>query len=226
MTALKNNKEEVDYDKIKKEESDKLVKNCRKPEGDLGEKMIKRMNKSHEKLAHWGVSHLNICPDDIILDIGCGGGVNVKRFSSMSKNKIYGLDYSKKSVEESIKYNSEGIETGQVGILEGSVSNIPFEDESIDIVTGFETIYFWPDLKEDLKEIKRVLKRDGAIFICNEEVNDGHIEERLGERMKLLDMYVPSEDELGQMLADTGFKDVTTFTKANTKWVCAIGRKE
>ena len=44
--------------------------------------------------------------------------------------------------------------------------------------------------------------------------------------MKLLDMYVPSEDELGQMLADTGFKDVTTFTKANTKWVCAIGRKE
>ncbi len=212
--------------KIKKSETDELLINCRKPEGELGEQMIKRMNKSHESLAKWGVSHLNVCEDDVVLDIGCGGGVNVKRFASMTKGKVYGLDYSSKSVEESKKYNASEIENGQVEILEGSVSNIPFEDESIDIVTGFETIYFWPDLKEDLKEIKRVLKSDGAIFICNEEVNDGHLEERLGERMKLLGMYVPSEDELGEMLADIGFKDVTTFTKEDTHWLCAIGRKE
>ncbi len=226
MCPEENELSQEEINKIKKSETDELLINCRKPKGELGEQMIKRMNKSHENLAQWGVSHLNICEDDVILDIGCGGGVNVKRFSSMTNAKVYGLDYSEKSVEESMKYNAKEIEKGQVEILEGSVSNIPFEDESIDIVTGFETIYFWPDLKEDLKEIKRVLKSDGAIFICNEEINDGHIEERLGERMKLLDMFVPSEDELGQMLADTGFKDVTTFTKEETHWLCAIGRKE
>ncbi|WP_461462347.1 class I SAM-dependent methyltransferase [Methanobrevibacter sp.] len=226
MCPKQNELNQEEIDKIKKSETDELLINCRKPKGELGEQMIKRMNKSHENLAQWGVSHLNICEDDVILDIGCGGGVNVKRFSSMTNAKVYGLDYSEKSVEESIKYNAKEIEKGQVEILKGSVSNIPFEDESIDIVTGFETIYFWPDLKEDLKEIKRVLKSDGAIFICNEEINDGHVEERLGERMKLLDMFVPSEDELGQMLADTGFKDVTTFTKGETHWLCAIGRKE
>ena len=226
MCPEENELSQEEINKIKKSETDELLINCRKPKGELGEQMIKRMNKSHENLAQWGVSHLNICEDDVILDIGCGGGVNVTRFSSMTNAKVYGLDYSEKSVEESMKYNAKEIEKGQVEILEGSVSNIPFEDESIDIVTGFETIYFWPDLKEDLKEIKRVLKSDGAIFICNEEINDGHIEERLGERMKLLDMFVPSEDELGQMLADTGFKDVTTFTKEETHWLCAIGRKE
>lgn len=44
------------------------------------------MNESHEKLARWGVSHLDIENNDIILDIGCGGGVNVKRFSEMAPN--------------------------------------------------------------------------------------------------------------------------------------------
>nr|WP_233126318.1 class I SAM-dependent methyltransferase [Methanobrevibacter sp. 87.7] len=225
MTNEEKPMSDEEIKEIKKNESDELLINCRKPEGELGEQMIERMNKSHESLARWGVSHLNICENDNILDIGCGGGVNVKRFSEMTKGKVYGIDYSPKSVEESKKYNKENIDNGQVEIYEGSVSELPFEDNSLDVVTGFETIYFWPDLENDLKEIYRVLKEDGAIFICNEESKDENLEERMGDRIKLLGMTVLSEDELGHLLYDAGFKNVTTFTKKDTHWLCAIARK-
>ena len=90
---------------IRSQEEKELIINARKPEGELGDKLLDRMNESHESLAQWGVSHLDIAKDDVILDIGCGGGVNVERFLKMTENKVYGLDYSEVAVEKSAKLN-------------------------------------------------------------------------------------------------------------------------
>lgn len=213
---------------------EKLIKNARKPEGEYGEKMIERMNKSHETLAQWGVSHLNIDSSDIILDIGCGGGVNVQRFSKMApEGKIYGLDYSEVSVEKSKELNKDDIDAGHVEIVQGSVSELPFEDNTFDLVTGFETVYFWPDFINDLKEVKRVLKNDGSIFICNEASGSDEDKNLMKEHINLLGMTVYTEDELGDCLIEAGFSEVLTFsnhetdklTHKDTDWVCAIARK-
>ena len=45
---------------------------------------------------------------------------------------------------------------GRVKILNASVSSLPFQDKSIGLATAVETIYFWPDLKNDFKEVYRV----------------------------------------------------------------------
>ena len=107
-----------------------------------------------------------------ILDIGCGGGKNIERFAKqISENgRVVGIDYSEVSVEKSTKLNQEFIDQGIVNVLQVSVSEMPFYDETFDIVTGFETIYFWPDFINDLKEVNRVLKKDGLVFFCNEAV--------------------------------------------------------
>ena len=54
-------------------EDKKLIKNARKPEGELGHEILDRMNKSHENMAVWGVSHFEINADDKILDIDVAG---------------------------------------------------------------------------------------------------------------------------------------------------------
>ena len=46
--------------------------NMRKPEGKLGNIQLKSMNKEHTPVSLWGLKHLNISPDDVILDIGMG----------------------------------------------------------------------------------------------------------------------------------------------------------
>ncbi|MDR0912279.1 MAG: methyltransferase domain-containing protein [Methanobrevibacter sp.] len=204
-----------------------LILNARKPKGELGSKMIDRMNKSHENLAQWGVSHLNIDVNDVILDIGCGGGVNVKRFSEIATGgKVYGMDYSSLSVEKSQDLNKIAIEEGSVEIIQGSVSDIPFEDETFDLITAFETVYFWPDFLNDLKEAYRVLKDNGTIFICNEAVGDKEVIEKMKEHIDLLDMKIYSEDELKSALLDAGFVDIKTFRKEGTNWMCVLATKD
>ena len=102
---------------IRSEEEKELIINARKPVGELGDKLLDRMNESHESLAQWGVSHLDITNDDVILDIGCGGGVNVERFLKMTENKVYGLDYSEIAVEKSTKLNQDAIDEGRCEVI-------------------------------------------------------------------------------------------------------------
>ena len=195
-------------------------------------KLIDKMNVNHEGLAKWSLSHLDISKDNVILDIGCGGGVNVKRFLKMTENKVYGIDYSELAVERSIKLNKSAVDEGKCEIIKGSVSNLPFNDNSFDIVTGFETVYFWPDFVNDLKEVLRVLKDDGVIFIANEALpKEG--DERQKELIELLDMKIYSEDELVESLKMAGFSNVTTyikdskdsFTGEDAEWICVIAQK-
>ena len=218
---------------IRSEEEKELIINARKPVGELGDKLLDRMNESHESLAQWGVSHLDISKDDVILDIGCGGGVNVERFLQMTENKVYGLDYSEIAVEKSTKLNQDAIDEGRCEVIQGSVSELPFEDNNFDIVTGFETVYFWPDFVNDCKEVRRVLKDDGIMFICNEAIPDEE-DERQKELIDLLDMKIFSEDEFDEYLREAGFSDIICFSKAGpdslnrelvTGWLCVIARK-
>ena len=218
---------------IRSEEEKELIINARKPVGELGDKLLDRMNESHESLAQWGVSHLDILKDDVILDIGCGGGVTVERFLKMTENKVYGLDYSEIAVEKSTKLNQKAIGEGRCEIIQGSVSELPFEDNTFDIVTGFETVYFWPDFVNDCKEVRRVLKDDGIMFICNEAIPDEE-DERQKELIDLLDMKIFSEDEFDEYLREAGFSDIICFSKSGpdsvdrelvTGWLCVIARK-
>ncbi|MBE6508497.1 MAG: class I SAM-dependent methyltransferase [Methanobrevibacter sp.] len=208
-------------------ESKELIKNARKPVGELGHQILDRMNKSHENMAQWGVSHFQIESDSIILDIGCGGGRNIERFAEqISKNgKVVGIDYSEVSVEKSIELNMKFIEEGIVKILQGSVSAMPFDDETFDIVTGFETIYFWPDFINDLKEVHRVLKKDGLVFFCNEAVYREGEMEKFKDLIELLDMKIYSEEVLKKLLEKTGFKDFKAFINDENDWICVTARK-
>lgn len=205
-------------------ENEELLINARKPKGELGNEILDRMNESHENMAQWGVSHLDIANDDVILDIGCGGGVNVARFLQMSEDKVYGLDYSEVSVEKSIELNKEFIDEGRCEIIQGSVSELPFDDESFDIVTGFETVYFWPDFINDLKEVNRVLKNEGIIFICNEAVPKDDDQDQK-DLVELLDMKIYSEETMSEALRESGFSEVLSFRKDGTDWVCVIAKK-
>lgn len=208
-------------------EDKELIKNARKPVGDLGHQILDRMNKSHEAMAQWGVSHFEISQDSKILDIGCGGGRNIQRFASqISQNgRVVGIDYSEVSVEKSTALNQESIDKGIVNVLQGSVSDMPFYDETFDIVTGFETIYFWPDFINDLKEVNRVLKKGGLVFFCNEAVYREGEMEKYDDLVELLDMKIYSEEVLKESLEKTGFGEFKAYLDDENDWICVLARK-
>ena len=208
-------------------EDKELIINARMPVGELGQQILDRMNESHERMAQWGVTHLDIKKDSKILDIGCGGGRNIQRFSQLisDEGRIVGIDYSEVSVEKSFELNKEAIERGIVNVLHGSVSEMPFYDGTFDIVTGFETIYFWPDLINDLREVNRVLKKGGIVFFCNEAVYREGEMEKYDDLVELLDMKIYPEEVLKESLEIAGFGDFKSYVNDENNWICITARK-
>ena len=180
-----------------------FFENFIKPKDNFGGRfMLRSMNKGHEKLARWGRSYLNIDKDYIVLDLGCGGGRNIEYFLTKA-DKVYGLDHSETSVKMASEINKKAIDTGRCKILVGDVKSLPFEDESIDIVTAFETIYFWNDIEECFREIYRVLKNGGQFLICNEVSSKERRDVK--KLLKMINFEIYKPNDLTKMLRELGF---------------------
>lgn len=199
--------------------------NPAKPQGDDGRALLMRMNGGHhEELAIWGLSHVHFSGSEHMLDIGCGGGANVLRLLERSQNgKAYGIDYSPLSVELSRETCARQIESGQAHITQADVCKLPFEDNTFDIVTAFETVYFWPDMPAALCEILRVMK-PGAIFLICNEANGSTAEMR--EQAEAIDgMTMYTADELEKLLLECSFTIETVQDTAEKGWLSLIAKK-
>lgn len=181
----------------------RFFENVIKPKNNFGGRfMVKSMNIGHEKLASWGRSFLNIRSTDTLLDLGCGGGRNIQYFLTKA-NKVYGIDYSRASVDIARILNDKDIKDGRCQIIEGDVKNIPFDEKTIDIVTAFETIYFWKDIEDCFREIHRVLKDGGEFLIVNEGAYREH--KNIKKWAEMLDFEVYSPEYLTNILTSIGF---------------------
>ncbi|MDO5811342.1 class I SAM-dependent methyltransferase [uncultured Methanobrevibacter sp.] len=187
-----------------------IFSNMRKPKGKLGNIQLKSMNKEHTPLALWNLKHLDIKPDDIVLDVGCGGGININRMAEKAK-KVYGVDYSIESVKLSREVNRDLIGQGKVEVLEGDVQSLPFEDNTFDIITAFETVYFWPNIEKSFGEVKRVLKTGGTFMMGMESNGSDNIPMKISK--KLIDMEVYSDDELTGFLKANDYSNITVYLR-------------
>ena len=179
--------------------------NMRKPQGKLGNIQLKSMNKEHTPVSLWGLKHLNIKSDDVILDVGCGGGINVKRMAECAK-KVYGIDYSIESVKLSKEVNEKLIDEGKVEILEGNVKDLPFEDNAFDIVTAFETVYFWPDI-EHFIDMEMYDDDEITSLLQSNDFSEITVYLRDGKNNKEIIRYKGSEEIIDDDYSEVSFSD-------------------
>jgi ubiquinone/menaquinone biosynthesis C-methylase UbiE len=206
--------------------SEKILVHCRKPTGLFGRTLVRLMNHSH-KVAKWGLTYATIYPDAVVLDVGCGGGKTVNRLAKLAPNgKVYGVDYSEDSVKVATEQNKKLIKAGRVKILHASVEALPFPDNFFDLVTAVETYYFWPNLVENLTEIRRVLKPEGQILLINEAYKHEKFEKRNKKFAKLGNFKYHSPEEYLQFLSDSGYTVVEINVLEDKNWIAAKGKKQ
>lgn len=202
-----------------------FLDNARMPVGSDGVKILERMNRSHAEMAAWGLSHIEIDKDADCLDIGCGGGANLRRLAELCPDgSVSGMDYSQTSVEESKKNAADLIEQGRCRVVLGDVSNIPFADDSFDVVTAFETVYFWPDIEESFRQVLRVLRTGGTFLICNEM--DGLDPQQYSYEEKVAGLKLYKADELTELIKKAGFIDARSDGNAEEHWTCVLAKKD
>jgi ubiquinone/menaquinone biosynthesis C-methylase UbiE len=184
------------------------------------------MNLSHSKLTDWGLSHVRIENDFVVLDVGCGGGQTIQKLAVLAKEgAVYGVDYAKGSVAASRAKNAQLIRAGRVQIHHGSVSRLPFPGNKFNLITAVETQYYWPDLPNDLQEIRRVLKPGGTLLVIAETYKGGRFGSLKGAVMKLLRSTFLSVKEERELLAAAGYTNIEVFEERAKGWMCAIGNK-
>ena len=203
----------------------KIFSNTRKPEGFFGRMMVNGMNGGgHARLAEWGLSHLTLTADANVLDVGCGGGANVARLlKRCPKGTVTGIDYSPVSVKKSTEVNAAAIAAGRCRVLEGSAAALPFEEGAFDLVTAFETVYFWPDIEECFRGVRRTLKEGGRFAIVNEDDGLTGKNEKWEKMIDGMHTYTP--DELRTHLANAGFRDIAVHGDGQHHWLTVIATK-
>ena len=93
------------------------------------------------------------------LEIGCGDGAMLNLLAERGINAV-GVDASSSGVEKCV---SRGL---RAHCLDASTDNLPFEDESFDLVICLETIEHLMNPHYALKEARRVLRSHGR-FLCS-----------------------------------------------------------
>jgi len=204
------------------------VNQCQKPTGLLGRFILWNMNARHSKVTDWGLSHGSIKTHDTILDVGCGGGRTVSKLAAMaSQGKVYGVDFSKESVAMASKINRQWIDMARVEIREGSVSQLPFQEDVFDLVTAVETHFWWPDLPVGMREVLRVLKPGGTLIIIAEVYKGAStVTAKLAEKYALSSgMKFLTANEHRELYMNAGYSDVRVIAEESKAWICCIGRK-
>lgn len=193
-----------------KEHSMSFTDNFGNPKGLLGRMMLISMDREHLPMAQWALEQIRIPDTGKVADLGCGGGYNIRRMLEMSsKAKFIGVDISDESVKRAHKVNKDEIGK-RVKIIRGSAEKLPFKDNSIDLITAFETVFFWTDPEKAFREIYRSLVKDGCFAVIN---NYGDPNVDWEKKVPCMTRY--TAEQIADMLKAVGFTDITINKKDN-----------
>ena len=201
--------------------------NPRRPEGEAGRAMLARMNESHARLVDWGLTHLDLRPNDTVLDIGCGGGNTLARMAErVTEGHLVGIDYAETSVEASRAFNAALVESGRMEILHGSVEALPFADAHFDAVVTVESFYFWPNPEACLKEVARVVKPGGTFLLLAEIYERDDLPAETRAKIAGYQLTNPTPEEFKDFFRTAGFSDVQICFRDDEDWIAVLGRRQ
>ncbi len=134
-------------------------------------------------------ANLNIKRDDLLLDVGCGTGYPFDC-------EVVGIDPSmdllqqKNANKNSIIINNEGA----INKIQAAAENIPFKSNIFDKVISVTSIHNFSNIKQGIKEIKRVGKKDFAFSILKKTKHFDSIENEIKSNFSIKKIIDAKQD--------------------------------
>jgi ubiquinone/menaquinone biosynthesis C-methylase UbiE len=205
----------------------RILAQFKKPSGRFGRFLATGMNYGHSGLTKWGLGFIDIKSDIDVLDIGCGGGKTVKQLAGITTDgKVVGIDYSPDAVVVARKKNRALLNEGRVEIFQEAVSSMRFSDDIFGLITAFESHYFWPDFRNDLKEVQRVMKQNGQLLIVGAVYKNKKFDRRNQRFVNAIGMTYLSIEKFKDILEGVGYSEFDALEEKNKGWFAVKCKKQ
>lgn len=106
---------------------------------------------------------LDLRPDDVLLDIGCGGGAFLEQ-ALRSGCRAKAVDHSREMVRVASELNAGAIADGRLEIVQASADQLPFADDSCTCAAMMQ-VFFFLDPDPVLAECRRVVRASGQLAV-------------------------------------------------------------
>lgn len=207
-----------------------------RPTGRFGVAVGHAMSLQHHSLTAWCHRLLAPPPAANVLDIGCGSGNALRLLGRRCSGRLAGVDPSPTMVEMTRRASARAEREGRLQVRLGSAMQLPYEDSCFDVVTAIETLYFWPDPAQGLREALRVLRPGGRLAIALEMTADAADDPtllqrvfgaRFTERSAGEGLTITSGAELTALVRGVGFDQVrfAVEPRRSLGWLCVLARK-
>jgi SAM-dependent methyltransferase len=139
-----------------------------RPTGILGKVagVVMARRPSNLDRIRWTLSLLDVKPSDRVLEVGTGPGVAIELLSKIAtEGYVAGIDHSDEMVRQANKRNAEAVQTGRVFLCRASASAPPAFDALFDKILTINSIHFWNDPVECLRNLRRLLRPGGVMAV-------------------------------------------------------------
>lgn len=150
--------------KLTTDDLKELAKQLRCPSGDKGQEIGLIMEETNASMIHATLDLLNLDQNDTLLELGPGNGYHLEKLTSLCK-QVYVIDISKLMIEKIVERYPQDINNGKLITLLGDGTKIDLNDHIIDKGFTVNTLYFWQNPKEYLRNIARCFRENGEFFI-------------------------------------------------------------
>ena len=118
-----------------------------------------------------------------VLDIGCGAGVDTILAAIIvgPKGSVIGVDIVSEMIARA-ENNLQMMELDNVNFQKVSGENLPFSDDTFDVVTSNGVINLIPDKETAMSEIIRVLKPAGRLMVAD-QIAAGSVQKDIKARL-------------------------------------------
>jgi ubiquinone/menaquinone biosynthesis C-methylase UbiE len=110
-----------------------------------------------------------------VLELGCGPGVHTIEFAKAigEKGKLYAVDMQAKmvSILKQKLSKAENKYLSEIEVKVADACDLPFSDETIDLVVMVGVLGEIPDKNRALQEIRRVLKKGGILSVSENMID-------------------------------------------------------
>ncbi len=114
-----------------------------------------------ERLCHRYYWAGDFCRGKDVLEVGCGAGQGLGYIAGLARSVIGG-DYSDEVIDIARRYYGD-----RIALRRFDAQDMPFDDDSFDVVILFEAIYYLPSAGRFVEECKRVLRPGGKVLISS-----------------------------------------------------------